>query len=44
MKSEPDFLQDFDDASSMQMLSEAIKPRCELEVVDWVFRRVTQLL
>jgi uncharacterized protein with von Willebrand factor type A (vWA) domain len=44
MKSESDFLQDFDDATSMQMESEAIKPRCAMEVDDWGFRRGTQLL
>ena len=44
MKSESDFLQDFDDASSMQTISEPIKPRCAMEVDDWGFRRGTQLL
>ena len=44
MKSESDFLQDFDDATSMQMVSEPIKPRCAMEVDDWGFRRGTQLL
>ena len=44
MKSESDFLQDFDDATSMQMKSEQIKPRCAMEVDDCGFRRGTQLL
>jgi uncharacterized protein with von Willebrand factor type A (vWA) domain len=44
MKSESDFLQDFDEATSMQMVSEPIKPRCAMEVDDWGFRRGTQLL
>ena len=44
MKSESDFLQDFDDATSIQPVSEAIKPRCAMEVDDWGFRRGTQLL
>ena len=44
MKSESNFLQDFDDATSRQMESEAIKPRCAMEVDDWGFRRGTQLL
>jgi uncharacterized protein with von Willebrand factor type A (vWA) domain len=44
MKSESDFLQDFDDASSMQTVSEPIKPRCAMAVDDWGFRRGTQLL
>jgi uncharacterized protein with von Willebrand factor type A (vWA) domain len=44
MKSESDFLQDFDDVSSMQMESEAIKPQCAMEVDGWGFRRGTQLL
>jgi len=44
MKSESNFLQDFDDASSMQTASEPIKPRCAMAVDDWGFRRGTQLL
>jgi uncharacterized protein with von Willebrand factor type A (vWA) domain len=44
MKIESDFLQDFDDATSIQMVSEPIKPRCAMEVDDWGFRRGTQLL
>jgi uncharacterized protein with von Willebrand factor type A (vWA) domain len=44
MKSESDFLQDFDNASSMQTVSEPIKPRCAMEIDDWGFRRGTQLL
>ena len=44
MKSESDFLQDFDDATSIQMESEPIKPKCAMEVDDWGFRRGTQLL
>ena len=44
MKSESDFLQDFDDATSIQTVSEPIKPRCAMEVDDWGFRRGTQLL
>jgi len=43
MKNESDFLQDFDEATSMQMVSEPIKPRCAMEVDDWGFRRGTQL-
>ena len=44
MKSESDFLQDFDDATSMQTVSEPIKPQCAMEIDDWGFRRGTQLL
>ena len=44
MKSESDFLQDFDGATSIQTVSEPIKPRCAMEVDDWGFRRGTQLL
>ena len=44
MKSESDFLQDFDDATSMKMESEPIKPQCAMKVDDWGFRRGTQLL
>ncbi|MEY4613274.1 MAG: hypothetical protein RL179_1247 [Planctomycetota bacterium] len=44
MKEESDFLKDFDDAASMQMETETIKPRCAMEVDDWGFRRGTQLL
>ena len=44
MKNESDFLQDFDDATSIQTVSETIKPRCAMEVDDWGFRRGTQLL
>jgi uncharacterized protein with von Willebrand factor type A (vWA) domain len=44
MKSESDFLQDFDDATSIQTVSEPTKPRCAMEVDDWGFRRGTQLL
>jgi len=44
MKSKSDFLQDFDDATYMQTVSEPIKPRCAMAVDDWGFRRGTQLL
>jgi len=44
MKSESDFLQDFDDATYMQTVSEPIKPQCAMAVDDWGFRRGTQLL
>lgn len=44
MKSESDFLQDFDDATSMQMETEAVKPLCAMKIDDWGFRRGTQLL
>ena len=44
MKSESNFLEYFDDATSIQMVSEPIKPRCAMEVDDWGYRRGTQLL
>jgi hypothetical protein len=44
MKSESNFLEDFDDATFIQMVSEPIKPQCATEVDDWGFRKGTQLL